>query len=123
AASALATLPCRPTAPVCAAAFTAWRQARSICSASVRQYPLSCLGPSTSSALTLRPRAARKAIGVARLSPESMDSMSQEHGVYGVSSRILLQTAWVARVTMFWPAASPVEYSNSVYTVLPTTDD
>src|SRR5882757_11442694 len=120
AASALATLPCNPTAPVCAAPLTACLQARSIFEASVRQYLSTCFAGSTISALTFRPRAERNAMGVARLSPDIIDSTNHERGGVGMSLSRRAQMAWVESVTMFWPAASPVENSNSTYTVLPT---
>jgi len=57
--------------------------------------------------------AAYKAVEVARLSPDSIDSMSHDCGASGMSCSSFSQITWVASVTMFWPAASPVENSNS----------
>jgi hypothetical protein len=49
---------------------------------------------------------------VARLSPDSTDSTSQFTGACGIRGSSAAQTACVASVTMFWPAASPVVYSS-----------
>ncbi len=65
----------------------------------------------TISALALRPRVSRKASAEARLSPDSTDSTSQLRGFCGMVSISRRQPAWVASVTIFWPAASPVVYS------------